>query len=97
MCLFFFSEWSPKVLFLAIADKNHMLNFGQTKKQMHKTQSKLADHMRASVNNRASIKHLSLNIIKESFRNNSQERSGFSSEESYNLLWDGAKFRWVVL
>lgn len=74
-----------------------MLNFGQPKKQMHKTQPELPDHMRQNSLWSTATKHLTLNRIKESFRDDSQGRSGFSSEESRGLLWDGAVFLWVIL
>lgn len=85
MWVIFFSKCSPKVLLLAIANKNLILNFGQTKKQIHKHQSKFTIIQEHVVNNRALIKHFSLKRMKESFRNISQERSGFSSGESHSL------------
>jgi len=43
-------------------------------------------------------KHVTLQRIKGSFRDNSQGITGFSSEEeSYVLLWNRAIFLWVIL
>lgn len=97
MYLFLFPLHSAKVFFSTIADKRLMLNFGQPKKQMHKNQPKRLDHMRQNSLWSTATKHVTLNRVKGSFRDNSQGRSGFSSEESCGLLWDGAIFFWVIL
>lgn len=63
-----------KVFFSTTADKRFMMNFGQPKKQMHKTQHKLPDHRRENSLWSTATNHLTLNRIKESLEDNSQGR-----------------------
>lgn len=73
MCIFLFPLHSAKVFFSTAEDKRCMINFGQPKKQVRKTQHKLPDHMRENSLWSTATNHLTLNRIKESLGDNSQE------------------------
>lgn len=85
MHLFLFPLCSAEVFCFTIADKRLKLNFGYQKRKCTKI-AQLLDRKRQNSLWSTAIKHVTLKRIKGRFRNFSQGRSSFSSEESYTFL-----------